>query len=38
VAIWFMNGTQVAQTAGLGNVPTSVWMIQNVNADSLPSH
>jgi hypothetical protein len=33
VAIWFMNGTQVGQAAGVGNVPTTVWSIQNANAD-----
>jgi hypothetical protein len=32
VAIWFMNGTQVAQSAGVGTVPT-VWSIQGTNAD-----
>jgi hypothetical protein len=26
VAIWLMNGLQVSQTGGLGNVPTN-WMI-----------
>jgi hypothetical protein len=33
VAIWFMNGTQVAQTGGVGNIPTNVWSIQNANAE-----
>jgi hypothetical protein len=27
VAIWFMNGTQVAQSAGVGNVPPNVWKL-----------
>jgi hypothetical protein len=32
VAIWFMNGTQVASSAGIGNAPTT-WSIQGLNAD-----
>jgi hypothetical protein len=32
VAMWFMNGTQVTQSAGVGNVPI-VWSIQGANAD-----
>jgi hypothetical protein len=32
VAIWFMNGTQITQSAGGGNVPTA-WSIQGANAD-----
>jgi FG-GAP-like repeat len=32
VAIWFMNGAQVSQSAGIGNAPT-VWSIQGANAD-----
>jgi len=32
VAIWFMNGVQVARSAGVGTVPT-VWSIQGANAD-----
>jgi hypothetical protein len=32
VAIWFMNGTQVTQSAGVGNAPT-VWSIQGANVD-----
>ena len=32
VAIWFMNGAQVTQFAGVATVPT-IWSIQGVNAD-----
>jgi hypothetical protein len=32
VAIWFMNGLQVASTASLASV-TSDWHIQGINAD-----
>jgi hypothetical protein len=32
VAIWFMDGAQVTQIAGIGNLPT-VWSIQGANAD-----
>jgi hypothetical protein len=32
VAIWFMNGVQVTQSAGVGDVPT-VWSIQGAGAD-----
>jgi hypothetical protein len=32
VAIWFMNGTQIIQAAGVGKVPR-VWAIQRANAD-----
>ena len=31
-AIWFMNGTTVASTGGLGNIPTN-WIVQSVNAE-----
>jgi hypothetical protein len=31
--MWFMNGVQVAQAAGVGFVPIAVWTIQNTNAD-----
>jgi hypothetical protein len=32
VAMWFMNGAQVRQSAGVGNVPT-VWSVQGAGAD-----
>jgi hypothetical protein len=32
VAVWFVNGTKVAQFAGVGSVP-NVWSIQGANAD-----
>jgi streptogramin lyase len=32
LAVWFMNGSTVASTAGLGNVGTS-WVVQTLNAD-----
>jgi hypothetical protein len=32
VTVWFMNGTQLSQSAGVGNAPT-VWSIQGVNVD-----
>ena len=32
VAVWFMNGTQIASTAGVGNAPT-IWHVQAVNAE-----
>jgi hypothetical protein len=32
VAIWFMNGAHLLQSAGVGNVPT-VWSIQVTGAD-----
>ena len=31
-AMWFMNGTTIASTAGLGNIPTN-WVVQSVNAE-----
>ena len=31
-AMWFMNGTTVASTAGVGNIPTN-WTVQSVNAE-----
>ena len=31
-AMWFMNGTTVASTAGMGNIPTN-WTVQSVNAE-----
>ena len=30
VAIWLMNGAQVTQAAGVGNVPPSVWSIVGI--------
>jgi hypothetical protein len=30
--MWFMNGTTVASTTGVGNIPTS-WTVQSVNAE-----
>jgi hypothetical protein len=32
IAIWFMNGTAVLSTAGVGTIGTD-WTIQGVNAD-----
>jgi hypothetical protein len=32
LAIWYMNGGQVASTAGLGNIGTS-WIVQSVNSE-----
>ncbi len=32
VAIWFMNGAQVASIASLGNTPTT-WTVQSANAE-----
>ena len=31
-AIWFMNGTAVASTADVGNIPAS-WTVQSINAE-----
>jgi hypothetical protein len=31
-AIWFMSGTAVASTAGVGNVPT-IWTVQSLSAE-----
>jgi hypothetical protein len=31
-SVWFMNGTTVASTAGVGNIPTN-WTVQSVNAE-----
>ena len=31
-AIWFMNGTTVASTGAIGNIPTS-WTVQSTNAE-----
>jgi hypothetical protein len=31
-SIWFMNGTAVASTAAVGNIPTN-WAVQSVNAE-----
>ena len=31
-SMWFMNGTAVASTAGVGNIPTA-WTVQSVNAE-----
>jgi hypothetical protein len=31
-AMWFMNGTTIASTASVGNVPTT-WTVQSVNAE-----
>jgi hypothetical protein len=31
-AIWFMNGTQVSSTEGVGNIPTN-WTVQSANAE-----
>jgi hypothetical protein len=31
-AMWFMNGTIVSSTAGVGNIPTN-WTVQSVNAE-----
>jgi hypothetical protein len=32
LAIWFMNGAQLASSGSLANIPT-VWAIQGANAD-----
>jgi hypothetical protein len=32
IALWFMNGTQIASTAGVGNAP-GAWTVQAVNAE-----
>jgi len=32
VAVWLMNGTTVASSAGLGNVGTT-WSVQSTNAE-----
>ena len=31
-AMWFMNGTTIASTAFVGNIPTN-WTVQSVNAE-----
>jgi hypothetical protein len=31
-SMWFMNGTSVASTAEVGNVPTN-WTVQSANAE-----
>jgi hypothetical protein len=31
-SMWFMNGTTVASTASVGNIPTT-WTVQSVNAE-----
>jgi FG-GAP repeat len=31
-SVWFMNGTQVASAAAVGNIPTT-WTVQSVNAE-----
>jgi putative ABC transport system substrate-binding protein len=31
-ALWFMNGTTVSSSAGVGNIPT-IWTVQSVNAE-----
>jgi hypothetical protein len=31
-AIWFMDGTTIASTAGVGNIPTT-WTVQSANAE-----
>jgi hypothetical protein len=33
--MWFMNGTTVASTGGVGNIPTN-WTVQSVNAEWSP--
>jgi hypothetical protein len=32
LGVWFMNGMQIAQSAGISVVPTS-WTVQGLNAD-----
>jgi len=31
-SIWFMNGTAVASTGAVGNIPTN-WTVQSANAE-----
>jgi hypothetical protein len=31
-AMWFMNGTMIASTAAVGNIPTN-WTVQSVSAE-----
>jgi FG-GAP repeat len=32
IAMWFMNGTQVSSTTGIGNI-SMIWTVQAVNAE-----
>jgi hypothetical protein len=32
IAMWFMNGTTISSTGGVGNVATT-WVVQSVNAE-----
>ena len=31
-SMWFMNGTAVSSTAGVGNIPTT-WTVQSMNSE-----
>jgi hypothetical protein len=31
-SVWFMNGTSVSSTSGVGNIPTN-WTVQSANAE-----